>query len=168
MEMVLLLSRSYEPISIIRWQKAISMLFLNKVEVIEEYNSYVHSTSITLKIPSVVRLLNYFKRPYRRVKFNKANVLIRDGWKCCYCGKGLSNKDFTYDHVIPRSRGGRTDFENVVSCCVECNTKKGDYLPHEVGFNLRKRPVRPDWTMMFSAILSRKNIPSEWKNFRFR
>lgn len=163
---VLLLSQSYEPISVISWQKAISMSILNKIEIIKEYEGkYIHSVYLSIKVPAVARLLNSFKRSHRRVKFNKTNILARDGWKCCYCGNSFPARELTYDHVVPRSRGGKTNFENVVACCIECNKKKGSHLPHEIGFKLKKKPARPEWSLILSTVLLQRKIPDAWKEF---
>lgn len=166
MERVLLLNQSYEPISVINWQKAISMLTLDKVEVIKEYeDKEVRSKFLVFKMPAVVRLIRAFKRPRKRVKFNKTNVLARDNWRCQYCYQKFSTSELTYDHVIPRSKGGKTVWENIVTCCTSCNGRKGDRLPQEVGLKLRKQPTRPDWVPIFSITLSRKRIPEIWKDF---
>jgi len=166
MERVLLLNQSYEPISVINWQRAISMLTLGKVEVVKEYDGkQIRSKYLVLKMPAVVRLLNIFKRPRKRVKFNKMNVLARDGWKCQYCNQKFPTSELTYDHVIPRARGGKTNWENIVMCCPKCNSKKKDRLPHEAGLKLRKLPTKPDWVPIFSVTLSRKQIPEVWKDF---
>lgn len=165
MESVLLLNQSYEPISIINWQRAVSMLTLDKVEVIKEYEKKIHSRYVALKMPAVVRLLKAFKRPRKKVKFNKVNVLARDRWACQYCNQKFSTNELTYDHVVPRSKGGKTVWENIVTCCISCNGKKGNRLPQEVGMKLRKQPTRPDWVPIFSAALSRGQIPEIWKDF---
>lgn len=168
MERVLLLNQSYEPISVINWQKAISLLVLDKVEVIEEYEGKnIRSKHIVFRMPAVVRLLKAFRRPRKRVKFNKTNVLARDNWKCCYCGQKFSTSELTYDHVIPRSKGGKTTWNNIVSCCINCNSKKGSRSLNESGMRLRKKPTRPDWVPIFSITLSRKKIPKIWKEFCF-
>jgi len=166
MESVLLLNQSYEPISVINWQKAISMLTLEKVEVIKEYdNKKIRSRYVILQMPAVVRLLKAFRRPRKMVKFNKMNVLARDRWTCQYCNQKFSAGTLTYDHVVPKSKGGKTIWENIVTCCSVCNGTKGNRLPQEAGMKLRKRPTRPDWVPIFSASLSHGRIPEVWKDF---
>ncbi|MEJ2586975.1 MAG: HNH endonuclease, partial [Deltaproteobacteria bacterium] len=104
MEQVLLLNITYEPLRIINWKKAITLLMLGKVEVLEEYGTEVHSVSFTLKLPSVVRLLMMAKRPRTSVKFSRQNIYARDKYCCQYCGRKFPVEDLSYDHVIPKSR----------------------------------------------------------------
>lgn len=168
MENVLLLNQSYEPISVINWQKALTLLFLDKVEVIKEYDDKnIRSRYLVLKMPAVVRLLRAFRRPRKRVKFNKTNVLARDRWTCQYCNQKFPSSELTYDHVIPRSQGGKTFWGNIVCCCQKCNSKKGNRTPSEAGMKLRKQPTRPDWVPIFSIVLSRGKVPEIWKDFCF-
>ena len=106
----LLLNQGFEPIKVISWQRAISLLFLGKVEVLEEYDRDVHSVSLIIKVPAVVRLLRAFRRHARPVKFSRVNIYARDNYKCQYCGRKASISDLTYDHVVPRSQGGLTEW----------------------------------------------------------
>jgi len=115
MDSVLLLNITYEPLKIINWKKAITMLFLGKVEVLEEYDREIHSVSFAIKLPSVVRLLKMVKKPKKPVKFSRQNIYARDRYQCQYCGARFSPEDLTYDHVIPKSRGGKTKWENIVT-----------------------------------------------------
>jgi len=165
MKDVLLLNQSYEPISIINWKKAITLVTLEKVEVVEEYDRNIRSRFLVIKMPAVVRLLRAFRRPRKRVKFNRQNILARDRGKCQYCGIRYPAKELTYDHVIPKSRGGKTRWENIVTCCVPCNLKKGDKTPQEANMRIKKQPMRPDWVPIFTISLSKKTIPEPWKSF---
>src|SRR5262249_31921020 len=110
----LVLSQGYEPIKVIPWQRAITLLFLGKVEVLEEYGDNIHSVSLIIKVPAVVRLLRAFRRHAKPVKFSRVNIYARDCYKCQYCGKKASMHELTYDHVVPRSQGGRTEWTNIV------------------------------------------------------
>jgi 5-methylcytosine-specific restriction endonuclease McrA len=166
MDRTLLLSAMYEPMATISWRRAITMLTLGKVEVIEAYDRQVRSPSIVFKLPAVVRLVNRFRRYRRRVKFSKQNVFARDRWRCQYCGKRKSISQLTLDHVIPRSRGGANDWENVVTSCIECNTRKANRTPAQVGMKLRSRPIRPDWLPMFIVHLG-PDAPDVWKAYCF-
>ena len=165
MERVLLLSQSYEPISIINWKKAVVLLTLGKVEVVGEYDQNIRSKFLVIKMPAVVRLLRAFYRPRKRVKFNRQNILARDRMRCQYCGMRLPAKDLTYDHVIPKSRGGKTCWENIVTCCIPCNSKKANKTPQEANMRVKKQPTRPDWVPIFAIALSKKTIPDSWKEF---
>src|SRR6476469_843141 len=132
----LLLNQGFEPIKVISWQRAITLLFLGKVEVIEEYDHGVRSVNLIIKIPAVVRLLRAFRRHARPVKFSRVNIYARDNYRCQYCGKRASIGELTYDHVLPRSQGGMTEWTNIVTCCYLCNRKKGGRTPREAGMTL--------------------------------
>src|SRR5262245_51328805 len=111
----LLLSQGYEPIKVISWQRAITLISLGKVEVIEEYDSEIRAVSVVIKIPAVVRLLRNFRRHAKPVKFSRANIYARDQHRCQYCGDRCSISELTYDHVVPRAKGGRTTWENITT-----------------------------------------------------
>jgi len=164
MERTLLLSQSYEPIATISWQRAICLLMLGKVEIVEEYDRSVRSVSVVFKMPAVVRLVNAFRRHKKGVKFSKQNVFARDRWKCQYCGIKKPATELTYDHVVPRSRGGKTCWENIVTSCSECNSKKGNRTPQQAGMRLKRVPVRPDWVPVFAVQVSR-DMPDAWRNY---
>jgi 5-methylcytosine-specific restriction endonuclease McrA len=150
----------------ISWRKAIILLTLGKVEVIEAYERHVRSTSVVFKLPCVVRLVTRFRRFQRQVRYSKQNIFARDRWTCQYCGQRRSIDELTQDHVIPRSRGGRTCWENVVTCCVDCNTRKANRTPEQAGMRLRYRPQRPSWLPMFVLHLG-KDPPEAWKDYCF-
>jgi 5-methylcytosine-specific restriction endonuclease McrA len=164
MKNVLLLNQSYEPLLIINWKKAILLSLLNKAEIIKEYNSIVRSQSFSMKLPSVIRLTKkYYKPKFQKIRFNKKNVLIRDGFKCQYCGKVLEEKSFTCDHVIPKSKGGKSCWTNIVSCCSFCNLTKANKNLKETGMKLIKEPSCPSVSTFF--YLKEKDIPDEWREF---
>mgnify|MGYP001375510842 CR=1 FL=1 len=160
----LLLSQRYEPIKIISWQRAITLLSLGKVEVVEEYAHDVRSVTVIIKIPAVVRLLRAFRRHHKPVKFSRVNIYARDGYTCQYCGVRLSVSELTYDHVVPRHCGGRTTWENVVCCCIPCNLRKGSRAPAEVGLRLLRQPGRPSWSP-FTRPTTGKVAHREWIPF---
>jgi 5-methylcytosine-specific restriction endonuclease McrA len=131
---------SYYPLSLWPWQEAIKAAWLERVDIVAEYDDYVHSPSRSIRIPSVVVLKDYVK-PRKRVAFTRFNLFLRDEFRCQYCGhKG----DLTFDHVIPRARGGITSWENVVAACSPCNLKKGSRLLQQTGMQLRKAPKCPE------------------------
>lgn len=163
----LLLSQSYEPIKIIAWQRAITLLFLGKVEVIEEYTDAVRSVSIIIKIPAVVRLLRAFRRHHKPVKFSRVNIYARDHYTCQYCGVRLGVAELTYDHVTPRSQGGRTDWANIVTCCHECNRTKGGRTPRQAGMALRATPSQPDWVPAITIRVSLRSVPDAWRDYLY-
>lgn len=164
MERALLLNFSYEPLRVISWQRAVTLSFLGKVEVIDTYDRYIRSVSVAIKAPAVVRLLRYVKIPKRRVSLSRTAILKRDEYACQYCGKKLTLKDATVDHVIPRSKGGKTIWSNVVTACAGCNRKKGDRTPAQAGMQLVKKPREPSYWMSVSNSSS-SNVPHIWQAF---
>lgn len=166
MERTLLLSQGYEPLATISWQRAISLLTLGKVEVIEEYDRNIRSAFVVIKMPAVVRLINRFRRGKKAVKFSRHNILARDGWKCQYCGSRVKSHNMTQDHVVPRSQGGKTCWENIVTCCEPCNAKKANRTPAQAGMRLRKPPYKPTWVPMFSVQLS-GSPPDQWASYLY-
>jgi 5-methylcytosine-specific restriction endonuclease McrA len=167
MEHVLLLNITYEPLRIIDWKRAITMLCLGKVEVIEEYSRDIHSVSFTIRLPSVVRLLRMVKRPRTPVKFSRQNIYARDRYKCQYCGNRFSSEDLTYDHVIPKSRGGKTQWKNIVTCCIDCNRKKGGRIPSEASMRLIRKPKRPTWVPAIRITIGFREIPQTWRDYLY-
>src|SRR5688572_31669951 len=116
---------SYYPLSLWSWQDAIKAVFLERVNIVSEYEVAVHSPSFTMKLPSVVSLKTYVK-PARHPAFTRFNVFLRDRFQCQYCGAG---EDLTFDHLVPKAHGGQTTWDNVVAACSSCNLKKGGKLP---------------------------------------
>lgn len=163
----LLLSQSYEPIKIISWQRAITLLFLGKVEVIEEYAHDVRSVTFVIKIPAVVRLLRAFRRHHKPVKFSRVNIYARDSYTCQYCGKRLSVSELTYDHVTPRSQGGKTEWTNIVTCCHDCNRTKGGRTPRQAGMQLRAQPSQPNWVPAVTIRVSLRSVPDAWRDYLY-
>lgn len=130
---------SYYPLSLWTWQESIKATWLDRVDVVAEYDEVVRSPSVTLKIPSVVVLRDYVK-PRKRVAFTRFNLFLRDEFSCQYCG---SRNDLTFDHVVPRSKGGVTSWENVVAACARCNLKKGSRSLRDSGMALMRAPRAP-------------------------
>ena len=140
----LVLSQGFEAVATVSWQRAVSLFFQGKVEIIEEYEDKdLHSMTFTIKMPSVVRFLQAVRGRKRSVKFSRESVLARDKGACCYCARKLTRSEATYDHVIPRSQGGKTTWDNVVIACIPCNQAKGGRTPEQAKMHLRTRPVRP-------------------------
>jgi 5-methylcytosine-specific restriction endonuclease McrA len=130
---------SYYPLSIWCWQDAIKAVFLDRVNIVSQYDKTVRSPSFEMRLPSVVSLKTYVK-PTRHPAFTRFNVFLRDRFTCQYCG---AREDLTFDHLVPRSKGGHTTWENVVAACSPCNLRKGDRLPREVEMWPRQRPFAP-------------------------
>ncbi|MDY6880003.1 MAG: HNH endonuclease [Desulfatiglans sp.] len=167
MEQVLLLNVTYEPLKIINWKKAITLLFLGKVEVLEEYGREIHSVSFTIQLPSVVRLLRMVKKPKTPVKFSRQNIYARDKYRCQYCGNQFPPEELTYDHVIPKFRGGKTRWDNIVTCCIRCNRKKGGHTPREAGLKLIRKPYRPNWLPSLRISIGVKEVPQSWRDYLY-
>jgi 5-methylcytosine-specific restriction endonuclease McrA len=130
---------SYYPLSLWSWQDTIKAVFLDRVNIVAEYDLAVHSPSFQMRLPSVVCLKN-FVRSSRTPAFTRFNVFLRDRFECQYCG---AHHELTFDHVIPRSRGGHTTWENVVAACSPCNLRKGNKLPKAAGMWPGQRPFIP-------------------------
>ena len=134
---------SYFPLSLWSWQDSVKAVFLDRVNIVSEYERFVRSPGFAMRVPSVIALKTYIPLS-RRPAFTRFNVFLRDRFVCQYCGSALPASELTFDHVIPRSRGGRTTWKNVVTACTECNLKKGNKLPRESGIRPRRKPVEPD------------------------
>lgn len=130
---------SYFPLSLWSWQDAVKAVFLNRVNIVSEYERTVRSPSFEIRLPSVVSLKQYV-RPARHPAFTRFNVFLRDRFACQYCGAG---DDLTFDHLIPRAHGGQTTWENVVAACSDCNLRKGGLLPAAAGMWPHQMPYRP-------------------------
>jgi len=130
---------SYLPLSLWSWQDAIKAAYLDRVDIIAVYDEVVHSPSVTINIPSVV-VLKDFVKPVKSTAFTRFNLFLRDEFTCQYCG---AHSDLTFDHVVPRARGGRTTWENVVAACSRCNLHKGARSLARAHMKLRRQPVRP-------------------------
>ncbi len=154
---------SYFPLSVWSWQDAIKAVFLDRVSVLNEYETEVRSPSITMRLPSVIALKDYIPAA-RKPAFTRFNVFLRDAFACQYCAERQPAPDLTFDHVIPRCRGGRTTWENVVTACGVCNLRKGSRLPRECNMVPRMAPRQPSTLGVageragFSAELSAREL----------
>lgn len=160
---VLLLDVTYEPLKVIGWQRAVYLIFSGKAEVVEESTETVSSASKQWKLPSVIRQLRRFRRK-NEAQFSRLNIYLRDGWTCQYCGEKKISRDLTFDHVIPRAHGGKTNWTNVVTACKECNCYKADRTPEQANLELITDPVKPKW-LPAQVIIKLKTVPDEWKSY---
>lgn len=167
MERTLVLTQSYEPLKVISWQRAITLLTLGKVEVIEEYDRDIHSTRLVFKCPAVIRLLNAFKRHKKPVKFSRVNIFARDHYKCQYCGTRGKLADLTYDHVTPKCQGGKTVWKNIVTACYDCNARKRDRTPQQANMKLLCKPVQPRWVPAMTIRINQKHAPDAWASYLY-
>jgi 5-methylcytosine-specific restriction endonuclease McrA len=166
MDATLMLTQSYVPHRIVTWQRAVTMFFDDKVEVLADYGLPLRSPSITIMMPAVVRMLHPLRARRKGVKFSRVNVLCRDGYVCQYCGRSASPRELTFDHVVPRAQGGRTHWENIVTACVRCNSNKGARTPAEARMPLRKPPYRPrELPIAGPQLHLGRGVPDVWKDW---
>ena len=161
----LLLNATYEPLRIISWQRAVTMLFLDKVEVVRIYQNVLRSPSSCIAMPAVVRLTHYVYRQRVRISFSRRNVFLRDGHRCQYCDIRLPASELTTDHVVPRSRGGATSWDNVVTACAPCNRQKANRTPAQARMVLCRKPERPQSLPSLALRLGGDNAPEPWREF---
>jgi 5-methylcytosine-specific restriction endonuclease McrA len=169
MEHTLLLNASYEPLKIVNWQKAVTLWCQGKVEIISEYEREIHTVSFSFRLPSVIRLLRYvrIKRRFDYVPFSRANIYARDDYACQYCGHTLPASDLTFDHVVPVAQGGCKDWENIVTCCVGCNRRKGGRTPEEAGMRLLRQPERPREASAITITIRFRHTPESWRDYLY-
>ncbi len=108
-----------------------------------------------------------FKKRKKKVKFSRVNVYARDKFSCCYCGAKGQMKDFTFDHVVPRSQGGKTVWENIVTCCKRCNSKKDSRTPQQAGMTLLRKPVQPEWLPAVKIKINQEYCPEAWREYLY-
>lgn len=161
----LVLNASFEPLQIVTWQRAIQLLFQGKVEVIEESDEEVRSVRLTIRVPAVLRLLEYIPLKKRKqiVRFSRTNVFIRDQHRCQYCGNRFQKSHLTLDHVMPVVQGGGKSWENIVTACKPCNQKKGGRTPNQAKMNLVRTPFRPNWLPATAIRMTISKTPDRWK-----
>ncbi len=164
---VLVLNASYEPIHVCAARRALVLLFKGVAEAQESHQYVVRSPSTSFPAPSVIRLLEYRRIPRQTRSLSRKNILLRDHHTCQYCGRRGPAGELTLDHVLPRSRGGASSWENLVAACRPCNNRKGDRLPEEASMNLRKRP-KP-FTLHTSRSLLRQlgGQQTSWRKYLF-
>ncbi len=167
MEQVLLLNATFEPLKVIHWKRAIRLLTLGKVEVLEEYEREIRSVSFAIKLPAVLRLFRFVRYRKKEVKFSRVNIYARDGFKCQYCGKKFESQDLTFDHIVPKRHGGKTEWTNIVTSCYKCNRKKGGRTLKAAGFRLVKKPVKPDWVPFIMITIGARSVPQSWRDYLY-
>jgi 5-methylcytosine-specific restriction endonuclease McrA len=169
---VLLLNGStWEPLAVITVPRAINLLLAGKAIVVEETGKFLRTVRDQFPVPSVIALRSYINVPRRKAHWSRKGVLMRDNYTCIYCsnrlgtiirGKVLSKSDFTVDHIVPRSRGGRDQWTNTACACYHCNHRKGDRLPNECGMRLQWEPKTPRTSYLVVAVGSG---PDVWKRY---
>lgn len=176
---VLVLNRNYQPIHVTTVKRAFSLLYQGVAKAIDtQYKLYefddwaalsatedcITTIDRTIRVPRVLVLSAYEYIPRGRVRFSRLNIYARDHDTCQYCSRQLPRSELNLDHVLPRSQGGKTTWENVVCSCVPCNLKKGGRTPEQAGMALLKKPLRPRWTPLFRGVIKRVTY-KEWLPF---
>ncbi len=183
---VLVLNRNFYAIQIVDWQRAITLVYTDHAQVVDgEYRTYsfqdwqelskaikqhpagfVHTPNFRIAVPEVIALKFYDKLPFQEVKFTRRNIYEHYGYKCCYCGKKLSSEKLNLEHIIPLSRSGKTNWDNVITACICCNLKKGNRLPNEAGMVLLIKPTKPKWRGKYSLVIpSILKTKTSWQRF---
>lgn len=164
MSEVLVLNFTYEALNITSFQRAVKLLFAGKAELLHGQDRKICSTSFEMRMPSVIRMLYYIRRPMQRVALTKKNILIRDDHMCQYCGTH-GDRLMTVDHVVPRSKGGPSTWENLVCACMRCNNRKNNRTPEDANMHMRRKPRQPKYIPWIQ--IKRNTLPDEWCKFLF-
>ena len=160
---VLVLNQSYDPIMVIGAKRAIILILSEKVDALENYRELIHSTYLTLPLPSVIKLKQYAKIRRKDIVLSRKNVLKRDNHTCQYCG--IRSVPMTIDHIIPRQRGGEDSWYNLVAACVTCNTLKGNLTPRTAQMKLRKKARKPTVILHLQKFV--KQFQGTWRPYLF-
>ena len=163
MDQCVLLNADYTFLNVVNWKRAMCLIAKGKVQVLRHSERLIRTAEgLAVKVPAVLRLIKLIRTLYiNRVPFSKKNVLIRDGFKCAYCG-GVKRK-LTIDHIIPKSKGGRTQWDNLVACSKNINRMKSNKTPTEARLKLLKKPVKPQYHNLF--LDPKKKYPESWDKF---
>ncbi|MBC8182232.1 HNH endonuclease [candidate division KSB1 bacterium] len=165
-QQVLVLNASYEPINICDLKRAIVLLVTGVAISEEETPFIIRSPSVEFRIPAVIRLVTFVKIPFKRKAFSKKSVFLRDKYTCQYCGKKFEPGNLTLDHVLPKSRGGRSTWENLVTSCKTCNVRKADRTPKEAGMKLQNRK-KLDSLFYLQVVRFKARGNELWKKYLF-
>ena len=165
MDEALVLNSTFMPLRIVSWKKAMILMSLEKVEVIEQYEKDIHTVSLSIRLPSVIRLLKFVRPIHQGIRFTRYNIYLRDKGRCQYCGRRFNMRDLTYDHVIPKAFGGAVSWDNIVTCCRSCNLKKGGRTPQEAGMSLIRPPAKPTWLPSLEGAIAFQGMPETWQTY---
>lgn len=166
MTIVLFLDNDWQPLRVEPWTRAITDLFLGKIEVIEySRDRAIKGIGRDYPMPAVVRLLRRFRRDRQAIRFSRLNIYTRDRFTCQYCGVQLLAEDLTFDHVVPRAAGGRTAWDNIVTACVPCNSRKGSRTPQQASMTLLRKPVKPRYLPTVTVKMDGRHVPQEWRPY---
>lgn len=155
---VLILDSSYTAVGVASWMRALTLVVAGKAEIMEESEHIIRTVSKEYKIPLVIRRLHGRTKKHKQIVLNRNNVFFRDDFTCTYCLNEFPSKMLTLDHVIPKSRGGKNTWENLVTSCHSCNAKKANKTPKEAGMALHREPFKPVWSVENDLKLSKSEI----------
>ena len=161
---VLVLNQSYEPLMVIGAKRAICLLLTEKSECIQNYDDIIRAQSFSMNLPSVIRVNRYVRFFRNNAILNRINVLKRDNFTCQYCSK--KSNSMTIDHIIPKNRGGKDTWGNLVAACGKCNTKKGNQLLETIEMQLLKKPKKPNYLFYFKQYIN-KDVEDSWKEYLY-
>ena len=185
---VLVLNRLWQPVNIVGVQRAFGLLLQDHAQVIhtgdesfrmmnsaawlelsqnespEDDEAYVQTVKLRIRVPKVLLLRSYDRLPVQEVRFNREGVFERDDYRCQYCGNRFEPVSLNLDHVIPRDRGGKTSWENIVTSCIKCNSRKANRLPHQASMHLIRKPERPRWRPFISSLIG-QDYDDDWNHF---
>jgi len=161
----LILTPWMAPLMVVPWQTAVTLMYLDKVDVLETYDEEIRSPSTVIRMPAVVRLRKQVQEMKKGVKFSRTNVMTRDRFTCQYCGARLPMSQLNYDHVIPRRLGGKTVWENIVTACYPCNARKAGRTPEMAGMRLLRKPYRPRSLPVSNVVMPSRSIPDPWRPY---
>ena len=161
----LVLTPWYLPYRVVSWQDAVTMMYLEKVDLVVAYGEKIRSPSTSIDMPAVVRMRKKVNAGRYRIRFSRRNIFMRDGYCCMYCGDHLTRSQLTFDHVLPRSQGGRTEWENILSACSRCNARKGNRTPAQAGMSPIRMPYKPKTLPVRSPYVELGHVPQEWQDF---
>jgi 5-methylcytosine-specific restriction endonuclease McrA len=164
-EAVLLLNASYIPLGVISWMKAVSLLWQERAEAVVNQELELHSPSMSMPAPSVVRLNHMVRRRQVGPRLSRRNLFYRDAYTCQYCGRRLPPRKLNIDHVIPRGQGGGSCWENLVTSCIEDNIRKGGRTPKQARMNLLRKPIEPRWGPADAIYAAVQEIPEAWEDY---
>ena len=161
---VLVLNQSYEPLMVIGAKRAIVSILSDKTECVANYSDVIRSQSFSMNLPSVIRVNRYVRFFRNNAILNRANILKRDNFTCQYCSK--KSNSMTIDHIIPKNRGGKDTWGNLVAACGKCNTKKGNHLLETIEMQLLKKPKKPNYLFYFKQYIN-KDVEDSWKEYLY-
>lgn len=185
---VLVLNRLWQPVNIVGVQRAFGLLLQDHAQVIytgdssfrmmdaaawlalsegdapADNEAYITTVRLRIRVPKVLLLRSYDRLPVQEVRFTRETLFERDDYRCQYCGNSFEASQLNMDHVIPRDRGGRTSWENIVTSCIKCNSRKANRLPHQANMHLLRKPERPRWRPFVSSLIG-QDYDREWDHF---